>query len=175
MAIAAGARASGSAPSPELVILCGSASVVPQEVNQANVAEWRELTTICHEAGVPTAVPTVTEWPISGTDQVVAAATLVVGLTDSHHADRIPSWVTATSLRAALDQLAERLPVLAEADLVRAYLTLAGAATAATADIRNRADRLLGCTDLPSLYRASPADIECDLRASWALRMTTSS
>jgi hypothetical protein len=174
MALAAAARASGSAPSPELVSLCGSASVVPQEVNPANVAGWRELTTICHEAGVPTAVPTVAKWPISGTDQVVAAATLVVGLIDSQHADRIPSWVTATSLRAALDQLAERLPVLAEADLVRAYLKFAGAATAAAADIRNRANRLLGCTGLPSLYRASPADIECDLRTSWALRMATS-
>jgi hypothetical protein len=175
MALAAGARASGSAPSHELVSLCGSASVVPHEVNQANVAGWRELTTICHEAGVPTAVPTVTEWPISGTDQVVAAATLVVGLIDSQHADRIPSWVTAVSLRAALDQLADRLPVFAEGDLVRAYRQLAGAAAAAVAHIRNRAMSLSGCTDLPGLYRASAADLECDLRASWALRMATSS
>jgi len=170
MALAASARASGSEPSPELVGLCSSASVVPAEVNQANVAGWRELTTICHEVGVPTAVPIVTEWKITGTDQVAATATLVVGLIDSEHSDRVPSWVTAASLRVALDRFADRLPILAEADLARAYRQIAGAAGADMPDVRTQAKSLLGCADLPSLYRANPADTECDLRASWALR-----
>ena len=170
MALAASARASGSEPSPELVGLCSSASVVPAEVNQANVAGWRELTTICHEVGVPTAVPMVTEWKITGTDQVAAAATLVVGLIDSEHSDRVPSWVTAASLGVALDRFADRLSILAEADLARAYRQIAGAAGADMPDVRTQAKGLLGCADLPSLYRASPADTECDLRASWTLR-----
>jgi hypothetical protein len=120
---------------------------------------------------VPTALPVVKKWEISDADQVTAVAALVLGFVDSGHSDHIPSWVTAASLRQALDRHAKSLPILASADLARAYRGVSGQAWARVSEIRARATKLLGCSDLPTLYRTAASDDGCDLRASWAIRM----
>jgi hypothetical protein len=171
LALAAETRASGAKPPAELVSLCASPSVVPAMVSQDNVTGWRELATTCHDAGVPTALPVVKKWEISDADQVTAVAALVLGFVDSGHSDHIPSWVTAASLRQALDRHAKSLPILASADLARAYRGVSGQAWARVSEIRARATKLLGCSDLPTLYRTAASDDGCDLRASWAIRM----
>ncbi|MFC1420059.1 hypothetical protein [Streptacidiphilus cavernicola] len=161
--------ASGNGPSASVTRLCRTPTAVPATVTMANAAAWERAELACEADGVQVSAPRVESWPLSGAQQVAAAATLVVGLADDQSHFQPPAWITAQDLRPWAEH-PERMP---SADyyamIVRAYLLLGGKADAAIdAAVDSGINPLRHCAQLPNLYQADHTD-GCDLVTTWSV------
>ncbi|MFF8591154.1 hypothetical protein ACF061_06865 [Streptomyces sp. NPDC015220] len=163
-------HSAGGAPlSPRETALCRDPVTVPATVTADNAADWQRAVWNCAESGVPVPAPSVTRWSVDGLEGAQAAATLVVGLHQGGHDDRVPGWLTADGLRRWATDPGPRASVYDRALIVRAYLLLGGrAGDLVVGSLAGLFKAHRGCPGLPGLYRPDD-EPGCDLKTTWAV------
>ncbi|WP_217209940.1 hypothetical protein [Streptomyces sp. AC550_RSS872] len=150
--------------------LCADPRVLPTTVTERNARQWQRTALICTDAGASTAAPTIGTWSADTPDGVVAAATVAVGLADSGHRDRVPSWITADALKQWARNPDRFTSVYDYTLVVRAYALLGGALDATLREALGRGvTPYKGCPGLPGLYQVGRGDDACDLKTTWGV------
>ncbi|MEU0088845.1 hypothetical protein [Streptomyces sp. NPDC006274] len=139
-------------------------------MTEHNATQWQRTTLNCADAGASTSTPTIGAWALDTLDWVVAAATVTVGLADSGHPDRVPSWVTADALRQWVRNPDRFTSVYDYTLVVRAYSLLDGALDAALREALGRGvTPYKGCPGLSDLYQVGGGDDACDVKTTWGV------
>ncbi|MDK1472276.1 hypothetical protein QNO07_02345 [Streptomyces sp. 549] len=163
--------AGGKRPSRRPVrTLCQDGQTVPRSVTVANAAVWQRMAHACTQAGGTVRAPRVSQWDVETPEGAVAAAELVVGLSEARLEHKVPAWITPEGLAAYVAR-PNRLPSVYDLALVvRAHSILGAAPDKAIEGVL--ADGLApyrGCPELPDLYQVGAGNSRCDLRTTWAV------
>ncbi|MEV0243365.1 hypothetical protein AB0I06_26095 [Streptomyces sp. NPDC050674] len=160
----------GGGTSEQARQLCADAQVLPTAVTEHNATQWQRTILNCADADAPTSTPTVDTWTLDTPERVVAAATVIVGLADSGHPDRFPSWITVEALKQWARNPDRFTSLYDYTVVVRAYALLDGALDAALREALERGvTPYKGCPGLPDLYQVGGGDEACDLKTTWGV------
>ncbi|WP_200258606.1 hypothetical protein [Streptomyces sp. HSG2] len=160
----------GGGASEQARQLCVNPRVLPTTVTEHNATQWQRTTLNCVDAGASTDTPTIGTWSLDTPDRVAAAATVAVGLADSGHRDRMPSWITAEALKQWARNPDRFTTVYDYTLVVRAYALLGGVLDAGLRDALGRGvTPCRGCPGLPDLYQVGGGDAACDLKTTWGV------
>ncbi|MGV9449995.1 hypothetical protein [Streptomyces sp. NPDC003635] len=163
-------RLAGGDTGEDARVLCADSALLPRIVTRHNATQWQRTALNCADAGADIGSPEVREWKPSTPDTAVAAATVVVGLSDIGRRARGTFRIAAPDLRRwALRP--ERFAALYDYSLVvRAYALLDGALDAPLrAALRAGVTPYRGCPGLPDLYQVGAGDPACDLKTTWGV------
>ncbi|MGC0331066.1 hypothetical protein RKD23_004056 [Streptomyces sp. SAI-170] len=163
-------RAVAGGPSEPARQLCADPAVLPRTVTEHNATWWQRTALDCADAGVTIDAPEVRRWALETPEEVVAAATVAVGLADSGHRRRTPRWITSYGLKPWTRAPQRFASVYDYTLVVRAHLLLGGEPDPALrAALERGVTPYRGCPGLPDLYRVGGDDPACDLKTTWGV------
>ncbi|WP_406496488.1 hypothetical protein OG936_20420 [Streptomyces sp. NBC_00846] len=166
----AGEGSGGDADVRKSTSWCAGPDILPRTLTLHLAAAWRRNAVICAEAGVEVPEPQVKPWNTDTAEGLVAAAELVVGLSDAGLSDEPPSWLAAEDLLPWVLHPARMSNLYNYAVVARAYILLGGAADIPVRRaLRSETTARRGCPGYPDLYRTDSRDPGCDLRTTWAV------
>ncbi|MER5976710.1 hypothetical protein ABT142_09270 [Streptomyces sp. NPDC001857] len=161
----------GGPPPPEAERLCADEAVLPATVTERNATRWQRIALDCADAGVRITTPRVLPWRPDTPDRAVAAATVVVGMTDAGRRDRVPAWITSDRLERWARRPESFASVYDYTLVARAHAVLGGAPDGALrAALARGVSAYKGCPGLPELFQVGGGDTACDLKTTWGVR-----